>query len=146
MISDSAVEAGRIRHESLMQDTCTITVPGAGKSVYDPVTNTSVPSPPVTIYSGVCRVRTPRLLTGTQAAVGPDLITESYFFISIPVGSVDGAGNPLVVPKAARITITSARHDPGAPGGVFVVNAVEHITQGTALKMQCIHEQMEAVS
>lgn len=146
MIGDSALEAGRIRANSLMQDACTITVPGTGEPVYDKVHNVSVDPERVTLYSGPCRVRTPRLLAGTQAAVGPDMITQVYFVVSIPVGSLDPAGNPVVVPKAARVTITTARHDPVSPGGVFVVNAVQHVTQATAMKMQCIEEQMEAAS
>ncbi len=145
MSADSVLAAGRIRAESLMQDTCTITIPGAGAGVYDAATNTTTPPAPVQVYAGPCRLRTPRLLAGTQAVVGPDAITQVYYVISIPVGSVrQGSAVPLVVPKAAKVTVVTSRHDPASPGRVFAVNAVQHETQATAMKMQCIEIQREA--
>lgn len=142
MITDSALEAGRTRAESLMQDACTITVRGVGEPVYDPVTNTSVPPQRRTIYTGKCRIRSQRkLLTGSQASVAgaADVITQVDAAVSIPVDAA-------IVPKAAIITITDSAHDPANIGRVFAVNAVLHETQAMAMKMQCIEEQLEEAS
>lgn len=145
MSADSVLTAGRARAASLMQDTCTITIPGVGAGVYNEATNTTTPPAPVTIYAGPCRLRTPRLLAGTQVLVGPDAITQVYYVITIPVGAVrqGSAGLPLIVPKAAKVTVVTSRHDPASPGRVFAVNAVQHETQATAMKMQCIEIQRE---
>lgn len=127
----------RAQANSLMEDTCTITVPGVGEGVYDEATNTTTPPAPVQIYAGPARIQIAQL-SSDKPLVAVDQLTVVQHIISIPVGAA-------VVPKAARITIKASAHDPANVGRVFTVRAVLHKSQATALKMQAEEIQREAL-
>ena len=80
----SALSSGRRMAESRMTDTCTVTRPGT------PVFNESTgeyTSTPVSVYSGVCRVKHP---TGVARDVdaGSQLLAVSQLELHLPVSAV----------------------------------------------------------
>lgn len=133
----------RARANSLMQDTCTITIPGEGEGTYDPDTNTTVPPDPTVIYprpdtddDGRCRIQLSQPVSD-RPLVAVDQKTVVSHVISIPVGTA-------TVPKLATITITASTHDQANVGRQFTVRSVLNKTQATAFRMQCDQLQLEA--
>lgn len=92
MIGDDIVEALpelRAQAVSLMQDHCTIAMPDPdGVPAWNPATEVYDPPAPLTLYSGVCRVRQPNQGDSTGEA-GEATFNISERIVSIPMA---GAG------------------------------------------------------
>lgn len=128
---------------SLMQDTCTITIPGEGEGTYDPETSTTVPPVPTVIYprpdtddDGRCRIQLSQPVSD-RPLVAVDQKTVVSHVISIPVGTA-------TVPKLATITITASTHDQANVGRQFAVRSRLTKTQATAERLQADEIQLEA--
>ncbi|WP_029135322.1 DUF6093 family protein [Nakamurella lactea] len=127
---------GRDHANALMQDSCTITIPGEGEGTYDPGTNTTIPPDPTVIYDGRCRIQLSQPVSD-RPLVAVDQKTVVSHVISIPVGSP-------TVPRMALITITASTHDPANIGRQFTVRSRLSKTHATAERLQADELQLEA--
>src|SRR5688500_15713819 len=106
----------RAQAESLMQDACEVTVPGAGRGPWNEETGTYDPPPPVVLYAGKCRVRQPNT-GGNQSEAGEATFNVSDRIVSLPL-SGDGytpeclALGGIPVKATVRITAVSSVGDP----------------------------------
>ncbi|NNG36942.1 DUF6093 family protein [Nakamurella aerolata] len=126
---DLALPELRAHTESLMQDTCVITVAGDGLPVWDEETQTSVPPEPQVIYEGKCRIRLPQM-NSDRPLLAVDQVVTVQHIISIPVAAVD-------VPNGATVTVTASRWDAANVGRRFTVRSTVHQSQATAQRLAC---------
>lgn len=123
---------GQLRQhaESMMADTCIITIPGA--STWDEASKTYATTP-VQVYAGPCRVRLPDA-TPRETDSGDAAWTLMRVIVSVPV---DGTS---AVPVGALVTITACCLDDVADRTYRVVGTHAQ-THSTARRLRC-----EAVS
>lgn len=119
----------RAHAESLMVDACTITTPDpAGEPVWDDETGTWGDPPPLTVYSGKCRVQT--TMTGeTNPDAGDREWTVQSLSVSVPMSATGFAIGDTV-------TVTASEFDPDLVGRVFTITALAHKTHMTARRMR----------
>lgn len=115
-----------------MVDTCTITRPGAGAGVFDPVTGQTAPAAASALYAGRCWTKTRDVGAQAQQVAG-QAVTEMAYVVSIPW---DTTG----IEVGDRVTITGST-DPGAVDRVLVVRSVEASTFMTARRLTCTDDQ-----
>lgn len=119
----------RAHAESLMQDSCTITAPGA--PVWDEDTGAYVPGAATVLYAGRCRVQVPESVPGAPVA------GEAEWTTSAVVVSVSVAGSESVA-VGATVTITSATHDTALDDAEFrVVGIPLAKSHATARRLRC---------
>jgi hypothetical protein len=129
----------RAQAESLMQDACTITVPGEGRGPWNDETGTYDPPAPVTLYSGKCRVRQPNT-SGNTADAGEATFSVSDRIVSIPLSGSGYASGVVGIPVHATVTMTAVSPvgDPAMVGKAFTyLSPASQQTHPTARRMRC---------
>lgn len=121
---------GRLAALRLMRDECTITRPGDGET-WDDATGGYIPGPPVTLYSGPCRVRRPDLAE-REALAGDADWTLTGAVVSIPVGKL--TDNLL----GATVHVVGCEMDPALTGRDLTVTGPHSQSQATARRLRCI--------
>lgn len=122
----AALPEMRLQAESMMQVSCTITIPAAG--VWDETSGTYSTSLTL-LYTGPCRVRRPNA-SDRQATAGEAGYVMGDVIVSVPVSAP-------VVPAGATITITASVHDPQMVGSAFTVLGPHGQTHSTARRYRC---------
>lgn len=120
------IAAGRIAHQQLMVDACTITRPGT--PVLNRTTSHLTPGTPTTLYSGPCRVKPQRVPRNEEA--GERLEVVARYELALPFASVPAA--ELRVGDAVTIT---ASGDPRLVGQVMAVMAIDFGSTATAWRI-----------
>lgn len=96
MIGDDvagALAEFRAQAESMMQDTCRITSPGAGDGPWDQASGKFQPAPPVVVYEGRCRIRSSDPSGSSSSATAAEEtrdVTELLLFL--PMSGSEGVG------------------------------------------------------
>lgn len=109
MLTSDEIAGMRTTSASALPDTCTITRPG-GEPTLDDVTLDLEPAEPVTVYTGVCRVR-PRGTDEQDSQVGDLHETLGDYIATLPaLASHDGvtAGDPNDVRVDDYLTVTAS--------------------------------------
>ena len=127
--------------ESMMQDTCDITMPGAGRGPLNPETGQREAPAPVTLYSGPCRVRQPNLAAGEIDAAGQALAVSDRV-VSIPLagdGYTEQGRAGIPARKATvRIMTVNPLGDPALVEKSFSYEApMSQQSHPTARRMRC---------
>lgn len=132
MSAATAIARGRVAAERLMVDSCTITRPGEGEPVFNNDTGQYDPPPPVTVYSGRCRVQVPGDIASSQdVAAGEREWTTQQAVVSLPVeGSED-------VRIGHTVHMDAVVHDAALEGREFGVRALHHKSHATARRLRC---------
>lgn len=115
---------GRTMAESRMSDACTVSRGPA--EVLNTVTDTWVPNPAASVYSGKCRVKHPTT-AGRDVDAGSQLLVVGELELHVPVGSAVFAPDDVV-------TITACPTRPDQVGRKFTVVARFDGSQTTALR------------
>lgn len=129
---DETLKQARAFAESRMKDRCRITIPGAGSAVRDPETGTVHPPAPVTIYEGICRVKS-RDMQDQTLSVGEAKWSVTDVILSLPMDSP-------APPVKAVVTITEVGplSDPALLNSVFsVAGPLSKSTAATARRLHC---------
>ncbi|MDR6861971.1 DUF6093 family protein [Phycicoccus sp. 3266] len=126
---------------AMMQDTCEITVPGAGRGPLNPDTGQREAPAPVTLYSGPCRVRQPNLAAAEADAAGQALAVSDRI-VSIPLagdGYTEQGRAGIPARKATvRIVTVNPTGDPELAGRSFSYEApMAQQSYPTARRMRC---------
>jgi hypothetical protein len=116
------VGMGRRAAESLMRDTCAITVVDAGDP--DPITGER---PRTTAYTGKCKVQS-LVAQETNPEAADATYTVQRYRVDVPVGSY----SPAI---GDEVTVTAATFDPNLAGRVYRVVALLHKTAATAYRL-----------
>ena len=132
MSDASAVAFGRAAAEARMTDACTITRPGAGDPVFDPESGEMVPPAPVTMYSGVCRVKAVTAAV-TEVDAGERQVGVVRLEVHLPVEHA--TYDTAKVHRGDTVTVTAATLDPGLVGRTFTVSAGFVGSQNTARRL-----------
>ena len=130
MIGDdiaAALPELRAQAESMMQDRCAITMPGA--RVWVDVSGTYSTTPAV-LYAGQCRVQRPSA-ADRPASAGEAGYVLGDVVVSLPVTAP-------AVPVGAAVTVTESAHDPMLSGSVFSVLGPHRKTYATARRYECV--------
>jgi len=128
--TSSVVAAGRLAHEQLMTDACTITRPGA--PVLDRATSALTPGTALTLYTGPCRVKAQRMPRPAQA--GEELAVVARYEIALPF-SIQPA-SPLQVGDIVTVTASA---DGRLTGQHLAVLAVDFGSTTTAWRIATQH-------
>jgi hypothetical protein len=118
--------AGRLAHEQLMNDACTIT--RAGAATLNRGTSVLTPGSTTTLYSGPCRVKPQRVPRNEQAS--ERLTVVARYEVALPFSSV--ATDDLQVGDTVTIT---ASGDTRLVGQKFAVMAVDFGSHSTAWRL-----------
>lgn len=132
MLTTSQVANSRARLESLMTASCTITRPG-DDVVWNPETMQNE-SPPVTVYTGKCRVRAAGQQDRAENAVDQSFMASQYV-LSLPVVGSEG------VRRDDTVTVTGCPEDAALVGDVFRVVAESAGSQQTARRLTVTRTQ-----
>lgn len=128
VLVDALVTDLRPAAESNMRDLCTLTLPSSS-STWDEVSGTYVDAPPVTLYTGQCRIR--RLNQAERAALaGEAAYTLSAVIVSLPVEQSDDWISALVHVDYCEL-------DPALTDREFRVAAPHSGSQQTARRLRC---------
>lgn len=122
----SALSSGRRMAESRMTDSCTVSRGPA--EVLNTVTDTWVPNPASSVYSGKCRIKHPTT-AGKDVDAGSQLLVVGELELHVPVGSAVFAPDDVV-------TITACPTRPDQVGRKFTVVAPFDGSQTTALRFR----------
>ncbi len=117
---------GRTMAESRMSDACMVSRGPA--EVLDPVTDTWVPNPAASVYSGKCRVKHPTT-AGRDVDAGSQLVVVSQVEVHLPLSAVG------VLP-GDDVVITSCPSRPDQVGRKFTIDAPFDGSQTTALRFR----------
>jgi hypothetical protein len=118
--------AGRIAHNQLLVDTCTITRPGT--PTLNRVTSILTPSAPTVLYSGACRLKPQRVPRNQEA--GERLTIVARYELALPFASL--ATDDLRVGDAVVITASGDTRLVDQP---FAVMAVDFSSTATAWRI-----------
>lgn len=118
--------AGRLAHEQLMNDACTITRPGT--PALNRTTSVLTPGAPVTLYAGACRVKPQRVPRNEEA--GERLTVVARYEVALPFSAV--ASDDLQVGDTVTITQSG---DTRLVGQKFAVMAVDFGSHSTAWRL-----------
>jgi hypothetical protein len=130
---ESAVEAGRAAAEALMLDSCTITRPGEGKGSWNESTGTYDTLPPITVYSGRCKLQTQDVALTTADVAGREAFIVSWR-LDLPVVGSEG------VAQGDTVEITASALDSALVGRRFIVQALHVGTAKTARRLPVVAE------
>lgn len=117
---------GRIAHEQLMVDACTIARPGT--PTLDRTTSVLTPGAPTTLYSGRCRLKPQRVPRNEEA--GERLTVVARYELALPFASL--ATDDLNVSDAVVITASGDTRLVNQP---FKVLAVDFSSTATAWRI-----------
>lgn len=117
---------GRVAHQQLMVDACTIT--RAGASTLNRVTSVITPGAATTLYSGACRVKPQRVPRNQQA--GERLTVVARYEVALPFSAL--ATDDLQVGDTVTITTSG---DTRLVGKTFAVMAVDFGSHSTAWRL-----------
>jgi|SRR5690242_4482931 len=118
--------AGRLAHQQLMVDACTIT--RAASPTLDRTTSVLTPGASTTLYSGPCRVKPQRVPRNEEA--GERLEVLARYELALPFSAVPAS--ELRVGDAVTIT---ASGDPRLVGQVMAVMAIDFGSTATAWRI-----------
>lgn len=118
--------AGRLAHQQLMVDACTITRPGA--PTLNRTTSQLTPGAPTTLYSGPCRLKPQRVPRNEQAS--ERLTVVARYELALPFNSL--AQDDLQVGDTVTMTQSG---DPRLVGQQFAVMAVDFGSHSTAWRL-----------
>lgn len=118
--------AGRLAHEDLMVDSCTIT--RAGAPALNRATSILTPGTPTTLYQGKCLVKPQRVPRNQQA--GERLTVIARYEVALPFSSL--SADDLNVGDLVTVT---ASGDSRLVGKVFAVMAVDFGSHSTAWRI-----------
>lgn len=118
--------AGRLAHQQLMVDSCTIT--RAGEPTLDRATSMLTPSTSMTLYSGACRLKPQRVPRNEEA--GERLAVVARYEVALPFASL--ATDDLRVGDTVTIT---ASGDTRLVDQTFSVLAVDFGSTATAWRI-----------
>ncbi len=118
----------RAQAEARMVDTCRVTT--SGDATWDEGSGSHLPSEPVVIYEGPCRLRNtfgaPYTADAGETVWAVDMCT-----VSVPVDGTAGISN------GHDVEILSCPNDPGMVGLRLVVQAPHFQTDSTARRLSC---------
>lgn len=117
---------GRLAHQQLMVDACTIT--RAGTPTLNRTTSVLTPGSPTTLYSGPCRLKPQRVPRNEEA--GERLTVVARYEVALPFASL--ATDDLRVGDAVVITASGDTRLVGQP---FTVLAVDFGSTATAWRI-----------
>lgn len=118
--------AGRLAHQQLMVDACTITRPGA--PTLNRSTSVLTPGTPTALYSGPCRLKPQRVPRNQEA--GERLTVVARYEVALPFASL--ATDSLHVGDTVTIT---ASGDTRLVNHLFAVMAVDFGSTATAWRI-----------
>lgn len=118
--------AGRLAHQQLMNDACTITRLGA--PTLNRTTSVLTPGAPTTLYSGACRLKPQRVPRNEEA--GERLAVVARYEVALPFSAV--ATDDLQVGDTVTITESG---DTRLIGQQFAVMAVDFGSHSTAWRL-----------
>jgi hypothetical protein len=118
--------AGRLAHQQLMVDSCTIT--RSGTPTLNRSTSVLTPGAPTTLYSGACRLKAQRVPRNEEA--GERLTVVARYEVALPFASL--ATDDLHVGDTVTIT---ASGDTRLVGQTFAVMAVDFGSTATAWRI-----------
>ena len=116
-----------------MLDTCVITRPGDGDKVWNPDTGTYDPVPPVTVYSGRCKVQTRDVQVATADVAGREAFIVEWR-LDLPVVGSEG------VRQGDTAEITASVLDAALVGRRFVIQGPHVGTAKTARRLPVVAE------
>ena len=108
--------AGRVAHQQLMVDACTITRPGS--STLNRSTSVLTPGAATTLYSGPCRLKPQRIPRNEEA--GERLTVVARYEVALPFASL--ATDDLQVGDTVTITASGDTRLVGQPFSVLAVD------------------------
>lgn len=126
----AALTRGRAFAEAMQVDACTIQRKGAGAPVFNPSTGGYTDPPPLTVYSGKCKVQVTDSLTVSAVDFGGRAVNIIRATVHIPV-TVD-----VEVKAEDTVLITAAVNDPQLVGDRFVVRDYVAKTHATARRIE----------
>lgn len=118
--------AGRLAHNQLLVDTCTISRPGT--PTLNRTTSVLTPGAPTVLYSGPCRLKPQRVPRNEEA--GERLTVVARYELALPFASL--ATDSLKVGDAVTIT---ASGDTRLVDETFAVMAVDFSSTATAWRI-----------
>jgi hypothetical protein len=118
--------AGRLAHQQLMVDSCTITRPGT--TSLNRSTSVLTPGAPTVLYSGACRLKPQRVPRNEEA--GERLTVVARYELALPFASL--ATDSLQVGDTVTIT---ASGDTRLVDETFAVMAVDFSSTATAWRI-----------
>lgn len=120
------IAAGRLAHQQLMVDSCTISRPGT--PTLNRATSQLTPGAATTLYSGPCRLKAQRIPRPEEA--GERLTVVARYELALPFASL--ASDSLRVGDTVTIT---ASGDTRLVGQLFAVMAVDFGSTATAWRI-----------
>jgi hypothetical protein len=120
------IAAGRLAHQQLMVDACTISRPGA--ATLNRATSQLTPGAATQLYAGPCRVKPQRVPRNEHA--GERLEVVARYELALPFSAVP----PSELRVADLVTIT-ASGDPRLVGQVMTVLAIDFGSTATAWRI-----------
>ncbi|WP_405883667.1 DUF6093 family protein [Streptomyces sp. NBC_01384] len=108
--------AGRLAHDQLLVDTCTISRPGA--PTLDRSTSVLTPGAPTVLYSGACRLKPQRVPRNEEA--GERLTVVARYELALPFASL--ASDDLQVGDTVTITASGDTRLVNQPFSVLAVD------------------------
>ncbi|PYC83450.1 hypothetical protein C7C46_08950 [Streptomyces tateyamensis] len=123
---DQVLAAGRLAHQQLMVDACTITRPGP--ATLDRTTSHLTPGTATVLYSGACRVKAERLPRDRQA--GERLTVAARYELALPFAAV-----PAAELRVGDLVTVTASGDGRLVGQVMAVMAVDFGSTATAWRI-----------
>lgn len=118
--------AGRLAHEQLMVDSCTISRPGT--PTLNRATSVLTPGTPTVLYTGACRLKPQRVPRNEEA--GERLTVVARYELALPFASL--ATDSMQVGDAVVITASGDTRLVGEP---FAVLAVDFGSTATAWRI-----------
>lgn len=125
-ILDSALSAGRLAHQQIMVDACTISRPGAQS--LDWATSVLTPGSATALYAGPCRVKAQR--TPRPEEAGERLAVVARYEVALPFDATPSG--PLQVGDTVTITQSG---DPRLVGQALAVLAIDYGSTATAWRI-----------
>lgn len=120
------IAAGRLAHQQLMVDACTITRPGT--PTLNRATSQLSPGPATLLYSGPCRVKPQRVPHNERA--GERLEVVARYELALPFSALPASALQV----GDTVTIT-ASGDPRLVGQVMAVMAIDFGSTATAWRI-----------
>lgn len=123
---DGLLAQGRLAHEELMIDACTISRPGA--PTLDRATSVLTPGAETTLYSGKCRIKAQRTPAPTEA--GEKRAVIARYELDLPFGAI-----PAEPIQLADVVTLTGSADPRLAGQVMTVMAIDYGSTATAWRL-----------
>lgn len=129
MFASYVRQAQREAESMLMPDACTVTKPGEGTGPFNEDTGQYEPPPPVTVYTGRCRVKVASVAVSTSDA-GEREWTLQRLELHLPVSGSEG------VRVGHTATVDVATLDAALQGRAFRVVGLHAETHATARRLE----------